>query len=101
MPVNTYDASTTVRLRSGFTVAQSGDPADPASVKLWVSDPSGTITEYTEAEMTHESTGVFYMDVVLDMVGVWTYKWQGLGGVEAASPDIRIIVDKTKFPIVS
>lgn len=98
---NTYDASTSIRIRSNFTIALTGAHADPTAVILSVCNPKGVVTVYNTIDLIRESAGVFYKDIILNVVGVWTYKWQGTGAVEAASPDIKIIVERTRFPIVS
>jgi len=80
-----FDVGDTVRLRARFT-DESGNPVDPSSVSLRVRRPNGeTITP----AVTRESAGNYRADVVVDMPGVWHYRWEASGGAEEGAFFVR------------
>jgi hypothetical protein len=93
---NIYDIGDAVRVKATFSV--SGTATDPTTVTLKVKDPSGTISTYTYAlsEVTKETTGIYYKDIMFDEGGMWHYRWEGTGTVQAAGEGL-LIVQETKF----
>ena len=81
----TYDNGDQVRVTGTFTTAGTlADPTgDAAGITITWRKPSGG-TDATPAA-TKSSTGVYYVDVTLNEVGVHTIKFQGEEGVIAAS----------------
>lgn len=63
------------------TFKVSGSAADPTTVALTVTDPTGTATTYTyaAAQVIRTGTGVYTKDVTAATAGTWTYKWVGTG----------------------
>lgn len=59
-----------------------GTDVDPSTdVILKTMSPSGTITtyNYSETELTRESTGDYYKEITPDESGRWFYQWQATG----------------------
>jgi hypothetical protein len=80
--VNFYPILTAVELSIIFTDV-SGDPVDPSSVVLSVTDPDQVVT--TPPPVARVGTGAYSSSVVVSEVGVWQYSWQGTGAVIANS----------------
>lgn len=61
--------------------------ADPTTVTLAVTDPSGNTATYTYAasEITRTSTGVYHRNESVDEDGVWSYQWTATGTVADVS----------------
>jgi hypothetical protein len=65
-------------LTNTFSVA--GSVADPTTVTLAVTSPSGTTTTYTyPASITKSSTGVYTKDIACSEADTWEYVWTGTG----------------------
>lgn len=65
-----------------------GDPADPTTLLLVVTSPTGTRTEYTYAgaHIIRESIGVFYYDVDTSSgPGIWKWRARGTGAIDVAA----------------
>lgn len=67
---------------SAFTDA-AGTATDPGtSVTLQVDKPTGASTTYTYSgspALFKEATGRFYVNVTLDVAGLWSYRLLGVG----------------------
>ncbi len=72
----------------------AGVPADPSAITLVITDPSGTITNYTYSagsgfnEIVRQGTGTysFALDGI-SVAGLYTYVWVGVGnGVQQVTP---------------
>lgn len=72
-----------VRLRATFTDPSTGLPADPTLVGVKIQDPSGTESSAAATKDPAILLGSFYYDLVLDAVGVWTWRIEGSGAVVA------------------
>ena len=96
MATNTYDKGDAVRLRVTFTVASVN--TDPTTVTLKVKNPTGTTTIYTYAlaEITKSATGIYYKDISVDDDGIYAYRFEGTGTVEAAT-EHKIKVRSSEF----
>lgn len=64
---------------STFEVASV--PADPTTVSLTVTDPTGAQTTYAynPGSIVRDGTGQYHQDVPTTVVGVWSYEWAGTG----------------------
>jgi hypothetical protein len=83
---NTYDVGDLIRCTGTFTNA-AGTAIDPATVYFKYKDPGGTKTTLTygvDAAVVKSSTGVYYVDVNVDEVGTWYYRWQATGTGQSA-----------------
>jgi hypothetical protein len=79
-------SGTTLTLSAGLMYQHSigaivVELTDPTTVTLEVKDPAGTTTTYTYAlaAVTKASTGVYYKDLAMSIVGQWHYRWTGTG----------------------
>jgi len=78
-----WDISDTVRPRAEFRVGTT--LTDPTTITLVITDPSGNADTYTygAAQITKESTGIFYKDIVVDEAGEWQTRFVGTGAAAA------------------
>lgn len=69
----------TVRLQTSFYVGTT--LTDPTAVDLDIRAPDGTVTTetYNPGDIQKDSTGVYHIDVVVDLAGVWSWQWEGTG----------------------
>ena len=93
--MTTYAAGTTARISVSFAV--DGVLTDPGTVSLTVTDPTGTATEYTYAgaTVTKSATGEYYKDLVVSIVGSWTYLWVGTAPVATTQSGGFIVQSST------
>ncbi|GIJ51320.1 hypothetical protein Val02_82060 [Virgisporangium aliadipatigenens] len=77
MPVLFKGDSELATLSTTFQV--DGEPADPTTVMLVVTDPNGEVTTYNSGQLTNPSTGVYSRDVACTIEGLWQYIWVGTG----------------------
>jgi hypothetical protein len=90
-----YKINNSIRVYAEFTT--DGEPADPSAVTLKIITPAGVVTTYTyPADITKESTGVYYKEIPSDQSGDWHYKWTGTGAVPASDEDYYLI-EHSKF----
>lgn len=67
-----YTSGEEVRLTGTFTV--NDIPTDPGAASLEVRDPDGTTTTPT---LTKTGTGVYVADIVVELEGLWHYRFEG------------------------
>lgn len=91
-----FTKGATVRIAGYFK--RNAVYTDPTTVTLKVKDPSGNISTYTYAagEITKESTGIYYKDVVLDESWTWKARYETTGPVETAV-EIEMQVEVSEF----
>lgn len=77
--MNGYTVGEVATLTGRFLNA-SGALADPSAVVLTVTAPDGSVTTPSP---THASTGVYTHNLTLTQAGIWVYRWEGSGTVEA------------------
>ena len=74
------------------TFTSSGSPANPTTVSLVVTDPSGTQTTYTTSNgITQSGTGIYTaaitcLPALTGVDGLWSYVWIGTGAVSDVQP---------------
>jgi hypothetical protein len=90
--IGTYDLGDGIRATATFKNL-SKQLADPSAVTCQVKDPSGTITTPSP---TQDSTGVYRVDITLDVVGDWHIRFAGTGNVIAAV-ERRVKVLESEF----
>lgn len=61
----------------------SGVTTDPTTVTIKVRDPLGVETDYTGGQLTHDSLGVYSVNVTAGTVGEWWYRIEGSGNLSA------------------
>jgi hypothetical protein len=86
---NNYQIDTALQLTGTFIDLETGQPADPTVVSLFLLSPNGQTTTLTLAggQVVREGTGVYTYTFTPSVSGTWTYKWQGTGAVVATSAD--------------
>jgi len=84
---NQYDRGDQVRHTATFTNS-TGTAVDPDTIIFEIKDPSGNTAtlDYSKAEITKKSTGIYYADVTLDESGTWYIRAYGTGSAVAAAP---------------
>lgn len=83
---NIYDIGDLVRITGTFTNS-AGVVIDPTTVLFKHKDPSGnktTLTYGVDSAVVRTSTGVYYVDLSVDEVGTWYYRWQSTGTGQSA-----------------
>ena len=84
------DLNQLVRLKGEFR--QSGTLFDPTSVKCAIRRPGGKVVEYvygTDAALVKESTGLYYVNQLMHLSGVWGYRFYSpTSGQESADEQI-------------
>jgi hypothetical protein len=90
---------TLVRISGSFTVVAGGAAADPTAVSLFVKPPTGAVVTYTlsGSQVVKDSVGNYHYDLLANLIGNWTYKWQGAGAIQVTSPDASFQVNTTVF----
>src|SRR5512146_1523380 len=82
MAMNVYTLGMLVRIKAAFSHPDTGQPLDPATLKLLTRDPAGVEKEYgygTDEEVVRVSAGVYHGYVLPDSAGEWTYRWESTG----------------------
>lgn len=65
--------------RSSIAIVDpQGMPADPASLRIKVRSPAGTVTviAYGTGEIVRDGAGRYHYDFVLAAPGVWITRWE-------------------------
>lgn len=67
-----------------------GALTNPTTVTFKHENPNGTITTITyPTGMTRPTTGIYYVDLALTIVGPWRFRWNGDGSVKEGQIDVR------------
>lgn len=94
-----FDLGDKGRARVTFKDPDNNDAlVDPDTVKVTVTDPSGTSTTYvygTDSEVVKESTGTYRIDIDLNAKGDWIVRWHSEGNGQAAVVGIMEVIDGT------
>lgn len=68
--------------------AESRALADPTTITLTVTPPSGAPQVYSyPGTIVRQGLGTFTQDVPCTLAGTWTAKWEGTGGAAGVEPD--------------
>lgn len=65
--------------RLQYTVTdENNSVTDPSTIKLRVTKPDESSVDYSYAAetLTKDSTGVYYVEIVMDQVGDWLFRWE-------------------------
>ena len=84
--MNTYDAGDQVRI-SVAIADDEGRATDPTVLSFLYLDPTGALTTLTYGEdeaVGREDAGGYYVDLVPNRPGIWSYRWECSGTVTAA-----------------
>lgn len=98
---NQYDKGDRVRISTAFTDSD-GTAFDPNTVTAKYLDPSSNTTTYvygTDAELVKDSTGNYHVDIYVDEIGRWHYRFEGTdsSGNEQGADENYFEVIATKF----
>ncbi len=97
--MNVYQVGDRVRVTATFVNA-SAVAADPTTITCNVKVRYvGTLRTYTYAlaQLTKSGTGVYYLDVDVDVEGIWDYRFAGTGAVVAAAEGAFNVPDSQFF----
>lgn len=94
MSINAYCIGALVRIDATFTDSD-GVAAVPDTVTLKLRSPNGTITTYTDAEISSNSPadGGYYIDVEATAAGRYFYRWESTGDGQGASEGEFMVLD--------
>lgn len=81
--MNQYTVGQSVQLKGTFKDV-SGNPFDPAQVKLWVRLPDGTVSDLSSS-ITKVSIGIYTNIFTPALNGLYEYHWEGDGVTDAAN----------------
>jgi len=87
-----FPSGDTIRFGNTFTVATIA--TDPTAVTFKTKNPNGKVTTYiylTDAEVVKVGTGVYRVDLALNLVGEWWYRWEGTGDAPGVAED-RVLI---------
>lgn len=96
---NTYDLGDKIRTKGTFT-DENGAVHDPDKVYYKIMKPDGTVTAYeygVDVELVRVSTGVYSVDIDIDAVYDWWYRFYSTGVGQAAGEN-TFRVRQTAFP---
>ena len=82
----TYDKGDRPRCKAEFRL--NNVLTDPTTITFKYRKPDETVVNLvfgTDAALVKESTGIYYVDIDIDSVGTWYYRFEGTGTVKAAS----------------
>jgi hypothetical protein len=92
MTLATYDVGDTVRLLANFSDT-GGSPHDPTSVSIMYRAPSSieTTVTTTSTDITHPSTGAYFLDIVIDSAGTWRWRASSTGSLVSAGESVFVV----------
>src|SRR3974390_3018162 len=92
-----YEIYSSVVLQGVFTNALADVYADPASITLYLRDPTGAIFTYRwqGGSIIRDSMGHFQLTISPKKSGNWIYKWQGTAVASATSKDTTFTVNSS------
>ena len=84
--MSVYTSNNVLRITGTFRNISS-TLTDPTAISFKYKKPGGSVVTLTYAggTVSKTSTGIYYVDLTLDTVGKWPYRWEGTGAVVAAS----------------
>lgn len=99
LPLKEYAFGQGVRIRGPFKDPITHLPVDPSVVKISYRAGSSTVTTKQfgpDAEVIKEAAGIYYMDVVANVVGTW--HWRVFSEVDnIAADEGSFIVQPSNF----
>lgn len=91
---NLYDIGDPVRITI-FTVDRNDAPADPTVLKLYLRNPTGTLTTLTygtDLSLVKVTTGSYEVVVSPTVAGDWWYRWDSTGTATSGTEETRFRV---------
>jgi len=100
MTIKVYQKSDLVRIDGSFTDL-AGTLADPTTVTLKVTPPSGVTVAYTwaAAQVIRDSVGAFHYDLSVTEAGQWFYRWEATGAASQAADNGEFMVEPSSFVV--
>jgi hypothetical protein len=92
--MNSYVVGNSVLLTSAFAVSRTNAPVDPATVNLKTLDPVGAVVTYTGGQLTKNAVGNYQYVLTPATIGVWLYRWEGVGPPSSAAENRFMITQK-------
>lgn len=95
---NVYDVGDLVRISAVFT-NKDDEPTNPTVTTFKITDPLGNTTTYVYgvgADIVRDSTGHFHVDISVDQVKTWYYRWEGTGALQAAE-EARLVGRRSRI----
>lgn len=96
-----YEIDTSIQIEAIFLNALTNTYIDPSEVMLFVRDPNGAVSDYTNlgpsGGVVQAGLGHYTFTFVPGVSGDWLYKWQGTGVAPATSPDTTLTVHSSAF----
>lgn len=87
--MNTFALYTVIRVSGSFVDASNGNPVDPTTVTIILTDPSGVATTVSVG-IVRDSVGAYHYDWTPQMAGVWTIRYQGSGAIVTANVPVSV-----------
>jgi hypothetical protein len=94
--MNSYVIGNSILLTSTFAVSQTNAPVDPATVNLKTLDPAGTIVTLTGVQLIKNSVGNYQYVLTPTQIGVWVYRWEGVGTASSAAEN-SFMINQTRI----
>jgi hypothetical protein len=96
--MNLYDYGSPVTVSVAFTdpTQTPAAPIDPTTVKLRILDPNNNEQVISGASFIHPAVGNFSFTVICLVAGVWFYRWEGSGNINAVA-DSLFVITATQF----
>ena len=97
MSMNNYDAGSTVTLAVSFLDQTQTPPApiNPVTVTLRVLDPNNN-EQIITAGINNPNVGQFNTTIDCLVPGVWFYRWEAAGNIDAAADNV-FVINSTPF----
>lgn len=83
-----YDSGDRIRLKTSTAFNVDGVATDPTTITVQIKKPDGTVLTYVygvDAEVVRDGVGLYHVDINLDQVGTWYYRFAGTGACVAAA----------------
>lgn len=80
--INIHDFGKTIRCKCVFS--NDDGNTDPEIVVFKIKTPLGVVSAYTygsDEEIVRSEAGVYFVDVIVNDYGYWSYRVEGSGGV--------------------
>lgn len=91
MATNPYQIGNEILLKGTFTNS-GGTLITPTTITLRIKNPAGTVTVVTTASLTNPSTGIYQYTLLLNVKGIWSYRFEGAGNVVVASEEEIFVI---------
>lgn len=82
-----WDRNDAIRVKVTFKDT-SGLTVDPTTVTFKYIKPDSvaivTKVYLTDAEVIRQTKGIFYIDLIVDVEGIWRWRWEATGAAVAA-----------------